>query len=43
MFIIGGSNEGTFLNSLYLTPQDCVKVEKDTRNQSDCSLRLELR
>ena len=38
----GGSNEETFLNSLNLTLQDCVKAEKDTRNQSDCSLRLEL-
>ena len=39
----GGSNEETFLNSLNITFEDCVKSEKDTRNQSDCSLWFELR
>ena len=39
----GDSNEETFLNSLNITFQDCVKIEKDTRNQSDCSLWFELR
>ena len=38
----GDSNEETFLNSLNITFQDCVKIEKDTRNQSDCSLWFEL-
>ena len=38
----GDSNEETFLNSLDITFQDCVKIEKDTRNQSDCSLWCEL-
>ena len=37
------SNEETFLNSLNITFQDCVKIEKDTRNQSDYSLWFELR
>ena len=36
----GGSNEETFLNSLNITFQDCVKIEKDTRY--DCSLWSEL-
>ena len=39
----GDSNEETFLSSLNITFQDCNKIEKDTRNQSDCSLRFELR
>ena len=39
----GDSNEETFLNSRNITFQDCVKIEKDTRNQSDCSLWFELR
>ena len=34
----GDSNEKTFLSSLNITFQDCNKIEKDTRNQSDCSL-----
>ena len=34
----GGSNKDTFLNSLNLNLLDCVKAEKDTRNQTDCSL-----
>ena len=39
----GDNNEETFLNSLNITTfQDCVKIEKDTRNQSDCSLWFEL-
>ena len=37
------SNEDIFLNSLNITFQDCVKIEKYTRNQSDCSLWSELR
>ena len=36
------SKEETFLNSLNIAFQDCVKIEKDTRNQSDCSLWFEL-
>ena len=36
----GDSNEETFLNSLNITFQDCVKIEKDTR--SDCSFWFEL-
>ena len=39
----GDSNAETFLNSLNITFQDCVKIEKDTRNQSECSLWFELR
>ena len=38
----GDSNEETFLNSLNITFQDCVKIEKDTRNQSDFSSWFEL-
>ena len=38
----GDSTEDTFLNSLNITFQDCVKIEKDRRNQSDCSLCFEL-
>ena len=33
----GDSNEEAFLNSLNITFQDCVKIEKDIRNQIDCS------
>ena len=33
----GHSHEDTFPNSLDITFQDCIKIEKDTRNQSDCS------
>ena len=39
----GDSNEETFLNSLNITFQDCVQIEIDTRNQSDCSLWFALR
>ena len=39
----GDSNEEPFLNSLNITFQDFVKIEKDTRNLSDCSLWFELR
>ena len=40
----GDSNEQTFLSSLNsLIFQDCVKIEKHTRNQSDCSLSFGLR
>ena len=39
----GDSNKETFLNSLNVTFQDCVKIETNTRNQSDCSLWFELR
>ena len=39
----GDSNEETLLNSLNITFQDCVKIEKDTRSQCDCSLWFELR
>ena len=38
----GDSNKETFLNSLNITFQDCVKIKNDTRNQSDCSLWFEL-
>ena len=38
----GDSHKKTFSNSSNITFQDCVKVEKDTRNQSDFSLWLEL-
>ena len=36
------SNEETFLNSHNITFQDCVKIEKDTRTHSDCSMWFEL-
>ena len=36
------SNDEIFLNSLNITFQDCVKIENGTRNQSDCSVWLEL-
>ena len=40
----GDSNEETFHSSLNsLIFQDCVKIEKHTRNQSDCSLSFRLR
>ena len=39
----GGLNEEAFLNWLNITFQDCVQFEKDTKNQSDCSLWFELR
>ena len=39
---IGDSKEETFLNSLNIAFQDCVKIEKDTRNQSDSSLWFKL-
>ena len=39
----GDSNEETFLNSLNIIFQNCVKIEKDTRKQSECSLQFELR
>ena len=39
----GDNNEETFLNSLNITFQNCVKIEKDTRNQSHCSLWFHLR
>ena len=39
----GDSNEKNFLNSLNIIFQDCVKIENDTRNHSDCSLWFELR
>ena len=39
----GDSYEETFLNSLNVTFQDCVKIEKDTRNQNDFSLWFDLR
>ena len=39
---IGDSNKETYPNSQKITFQDCVKIEKDTRNQSDCSLLFEL-
>ena len=38
----GDSIEEAFLNSLNITFQDCVKIENDRRNQSDCSLWFEL-
>ena len=38
----GDNNEEAFLNSLKITFQDCIKIEKDTRNQSDCSFCFEL-
>ena len=38
----GDSNEEIFLGSLNITFQNCVKIEKDTRNWSDCSLWFEL-
>ena len=38
----GDSKEETFLNSLNIAFQDCVKIEKDTRNQSDSSLWFKL-
>ena len=37
------SNEETFLSSQNITFEDCVKIEKDTRTQSYCSLWFELR
>ena len=39
----GDSNEETFINSLNIAFQDCVKIEKDTRNQSVSSLWFDLR
>ena len=39
----GDSNKETFLNSLNITFQDCVKIGKDTRSQSDCYLWCQLR
>ena len=39
----GDSNEETFLNSLSINFQDCVKIEKDARSQSDYFLWFELR
>ena len=39
----GDSNKKPFLITVHVTFQDCVKSEKDTRNQSDCSLWFELR
>ena len=32
------SNEAIFLNPLKITFQDSAKIERNTRNQSDCSL-----
>ena len=38
----GDSNEEIFLSSLNITFQNCVKIEKDTKNRSDCSSWFEL-